>query len=102
MMMRVTKDSVERMMTAKEIADRIRKPVKFVNGEFACGRLKGTKFGGNRWLALPSEVVRYQNDRANGFLHALPSSSWERDERGITVRGEDGRAVRKIKEVASA
>ena len=64
----------EKMMTARDIAEIIGKPVRFVIREYLnTGIIKGRKFGGNSWRILPRDFKAFYDSYATGFNHARPS-----------------------------
>ena len=71
---------VDRMLTAAEVAEIIRKPVKFVRDKLLVpGVLKGIKLGGNGWRVRPSDLDRFIDGGATGFRSAGQS--------GLHMRG---------------
>lgn len=62
------------MLTAEEVAEVLRKPVRFVREKLLkTGSLPGVKLGGNSWRVDPERFREWQARGATGFRFAKGS-----------------------------
>lgn len=74
---------LEVMLTAEDVAEVVRKPVRFVREKLLkTGSLKGVKLGGNSWRVDPAAFREWQERGATGFRFARPSGG-KREERKV-------------------
>ena len=77
-MMTKTIKGIERLMTAQEVAEVLRRPLEWVRENLLkTGVLEASKIGGNSWRVKPSVLQKFIDGGFNGFRNIEPSGMWK-------------------------